>query len=243
MINVTRQAESPTSLQTEEIKNYISDLANYIADPKVHAKPTQPPNYRNSDLLDAFDRCFYSKCYLTELKFTNSYSMDIEHFVGQSENALLRYEWTNLFPADHASNMMKPRTTPVGGYLNPCDPNDDVEIEILYSLSAYGETPSFDRRNAANVKALNTANLLNRIHNGHDNNTRNSTATLRHAIHTKYIEVLNKIIEWQAQADGTQLKNQYTRELKDMLSRKSSFTMLIRSMPAVILYVPADFLD
>jgi hypothetical protein len=242
MINITRQGNSPASLNTPEIQQYIQEAIEYLNDPDNNPKPTKPASYRNSDLLEAFDRDFYSKCYLTEMKFINSWIMDIEHFIPQNEAADLVYEWNNLFPAEHYSNMIKPRITPPGGYLNPCDPNEDVETEILYTLSAYGDDPCFEAHDLDNPKAVNTCNLLNRIHNGHNDDTIKGTKQLRHSIHKKYIEVLNKIIEWRSHAENTQEKLQAKRELKDLISRKSSFTMLIRSMPAVR-QLPYDFFD
>ena len=75
-------------------------------------------------------------------------------------------------------------------------------------------------------------NLLNRIHNGHDNESSENTKSLRVVIQKKYIEILNKIIEYN-QAIDSQEKFQASRELKELLSRKSSYTMLCRSIPAV----------
>lgn len=233
MININRRTEIPQSLVTTEIQQYIEQAILYLNDSVNNTKPEKPTSYRNSDLLIAFEEDFYSKCYLTEMKFANSWIMDIEHFIPQNERPDLVYEWTNLFPAEHYSNMIKPRSTPNGGYLNPCDPADDVENEIIYTLSLYGADPYFEPRNRNNIKAVNTCNLLNRVHNGHDNKTQNATKNLRHSIQKKYIEVLNKIIEWNNYNDESQEKFQAKRELQDLLSRKYSFTMLLRSMPAV----------
>ena len=168
--------------------------------------------------------------------------MDIDHFFPQNERPDLVYDWNNLFPVDHYSNMIKPRTTPNGGLLDPSDPNDNVETEILYSLSSYGYDPQFDPLNPANIKAVNTCNMLTRIHNGHNEATKKGTEDLRHGIHKRYIEVLQKIIEWRRHEEGSVDKNQAKRELKELLSRQSSFTMLMRSMPAVR-QLPKEFLE
>jgi hypothetical protein len=137
--------------------------------------------------------------------------------------------------------MLKPRKTPAGGYLNPCE--DDVEQEILYSLSVYGEKPYFEAKDTTNQKAVNTCDLLDKVHNGgQDKDTQQGTAQLRHAIQKKYMDILNKIIEWQGATEGSQEKLQAKRELKDLLSRKASFTMWLRSMPAVR-RLPSEFFD
>ena len=243
MINCNREPDRPTSLNTAEIQQYINAAVAYLADSEHLTKPEKPVSYRSSDLLEAFDRVFHSKCYLTEQQFINSYTMDIEHFVPQAERPDLVYEWTNLFPAEHYTNMIKPRITPEGGYLDPCNPDDDVENEIMYSLSPHGFDPYFEAADPLNIKAVNTSDLLNRIHNGHNENTKTSTLELRHTIHKKYVKILKKIIEWQGYEGGSPEKFQAGRELRDMLSRKSSFTMLCRSMPAVRQFVPEEFLD
>lgn len=243
MINFTREALIPDSLNSPEIQQYILDIQNHLLDPDGVAKPKVPGSYRNSDLLTAFNRCFYSKCYLTEQWFPNSWNMDVEHFVSQNEDPTKRYEWTNLYPAEHRANTMKPRETPIGGYLDPCNPTDDVENEIMYSLSTMGQIPNFDARENHNLKAQNTANLLKILHNGHNENTAFATAGLRHEIHKKYDHILHLIINWLKSPEGSVIKHQYERELKLQLSRKSSFTMLMRSMVAVLNNVPTDFFD
>ncbi len=243
MINVSRNSDPPESLNSPEIKQYINDAVQYLNDPENYDKPKKPQSYRNSDILEAFDKDFYSKCYLTEQKFYNSWQMDVEHFIPQAERPELVYEWTNLFPCDHYTNMIKPRKTPEGGYLNPCENGDDVENEIIYTLDDWGYDPYFEPRLPDNQKVINTCDLLNRVHNGHDDNTKKTTEGLRHAIHKRYIEILNKIVEWQRYPDGTEEKVRAARILKGLLSRKASFTMLCRSIPAVRQALPKSFLD
>ena len=243
MINIARQKVSPASLKSTDIQDYITSLHQHLHQPAIVPKPPIAPAYRKSDLLEAFDECFYSKCYLTEQWFPNSWAMDIEHFVPQNENPTQRFEWTNLYPAEHKANNMKPRSTPAGGYLNPCDPDDDVENEILYSVGVMGQSPNFSPKSLHNTKAVNTSALLNRIHNGHDNATQNSTAALRHEIFTKYHLILELIIDWMAAPVGSQLKFNYETQLKSHLSRKKSFTMLMRSMTPVLIHIPSSFFD
>jgi hypothetical protein len=242
MINIDRRATAPDSLTTDVIKQYIQAILLYMENTENKDKPKQPVNYRQSDLLEAFEEDFHSKCYLTEQKFFNANTMDIEHFTPQSERPDLVYEWTNLFPAEHHANMMKPRKTPIGGYLNPCEPLDDVEAAIKYALDPMGFNPYFEAIDPNNPKAVNTAGLLERLHNGHNNQTRKTTKVLEHAIHKKYVKILQAIIEYRSHADDSQEQFQAQITLKQLLSRKSSFTMLCRSMPAVQ-NLPAEFFD
>ena len=101
MINIIREVVAPVSLNSPEIQLYIIDAVAHLNDPINVPKPDKPVAYRTSDLLEAFDRNFFSKCYLTEEKYVNSWIMDIEHFIPQNERPDLVYEWTNLFPAAH----------------------------------------------------------------------------------------------------------------------------------------------
>ncbi len=247
MININRTKKSPASLQSQAIKDYLDNVAAWKNDPTLPKPDSNLPAYRNSDLIDAFDDCFFAKCYLTEKKFVSSYEMDIEHFLSKNLNAHpeLRYEWTNLYPADHDANMVKPRTTPEGGYLDPCNPDDDVENDLFYWLEFGGKTCHFKAINEENTKAKNTAQLLDKIHNGHDEASKLKTGGLRQALFDRREKINQVIMDWlSAKANGN-LDKQIKKEilLKRLLSRKSSFTMLMRSTSAVKRHIPKEFLD
>lgn len=159
MINVTKGTR-PTSLDRAEIKEYLEQLADYnLLDEEAKKNASKPDAgaYRNSDVLKAFDRDFYSKCYLTEQKFANSWTMDVEHFRSKAFGLFpeLKYDWNNLYPCSHDANLLKPKKDPVEGYLDPCNPNDDVETDIIYTLGFGGEA-FFDPLDNSNIKAKNT---------------------------------------------------------------------------------------
>ncbi len=249
MINFTR-GKRPDSLDNPDIKTYLEEVVAYNNLSEEERKNTSQPkgniSYRNSDVLEAFDRDFYSKCYLTEQKYQTSYSMDIEHFRSKAfgQFPTLKYEWTNLYPCSHDANMSKPRTEPTGGYLDPCEPKDDVEEEIVYTLEM-GGVAFFDVKNGNNIKALNTCQLLDKIHTGTDEYSSKKTKDLRFLIHKKEREVIETIMKWQS----SKLRNSLVEEvrlsgqLKRLLSRKSDFTMLLRSLSCVGEHLPEDFLD
>ena len=246
MINITR-GKRPDSLENLNIKSYLDEVALFNSlndnDRKNTSKPESNISYRNSDVLEAFDRDFYSKCYLTEQKYQTAYSMDIEHFKSKAFGQFpeLKYEWTNLYPCSHDANMSKPRIEPTGGYLDPCNPNDDVEKEIVYSLEM-GGVASFDILNENNLKAANTCKLLDKIHNGRDDYSKKKTAELRFLINKKEREVIDLIMEWLYEKNNED-KIRVGRKIKNILSRKSDFTMLLRSLPSVKKYIPLEFLD
>ena len=243
MINLRRPEQTPPSLRTAEIGTYQEQLARHQADPKQNPAPATNPPYRGRDLLAIFTDAFHAKCYLTEEWFPTAWSMDVDHFIPVNEAPEKKYDWHNLFPASHDANMARPRKTPEGGYLNPC--TDDVETEILCTAGLRGMSPRFKARNKNHLKAVNTAALLDRLHQGSDPDSIEKTKRLRHAIQEKYETVLNTILAWQVflkqgnEPGALEKEN----ELRMLLSRKKAFTMLLRSMPAVRQHVPKDFLD
>ncbi len=250
MINVVRSLQAPKSLSNDGVKQYLDELEAYKDDQQLPSdqqtlkKPKCNEAYRNADLFDAFDDCFLKKCYLTEQVFFTSWSMDVEHFIPQKEHPDLKYEWTNLYPASHDANMMKPRNTPAGGYLDPCEPTDDVENGILYFLDYENDAVHFKAVNSANVKAVNTALLLQKLHNGDTSETRRKTVELRNAIHKRYMRILELIDDWREsrEANNVQTTFETERKLKAYLSRRSSFTMIMRSIKAVK-RLPPEFFD
>ena len=246
MINITR-GKRPNSLDNPDIKIYLEEVAAYNNlsedDRKNTPKLEGGISYRNSDVLEAFDTDFHSKCYLTEQKYQSAYSMDIEHFRSKAFGQFpeLKYEWSNLYPCSHDANMSKPRNEPLGGHLDPCDLNDDVEKEIIYTLEM-GGVAFFDVLNENNIKAINTCKLLYKIHNGIDDYSRKKTAELRFLISKKEREVIDLIMEYLDEKNSEN-KLRIIRKIKNILSRKSDFTMLLRSLSCVKKYVPKDFLD
>lgn len=250
MINIVRSSQAPKSLDNAEIRKYLDELEAYKDDQLLPAtqqtllKPKCHESYRNADLFDAFDECFFSKCYLTEQAYLTSWSMDVEHFSPQKERPDLKYTWANLYPASHDANMMKPRNTPVGGYLDPCDPNDNVESELFYFLDYENDAVHFEATDPTNTKAVNTANLLQKLHNGDAYESRRKTAELRNAIHKRYVRILELIIEWRKAKEDNDMQHKFEteRKLKALLSRKASFTMIMRSINAVK-DLPSEFFD
>ncbi len=207
MINVVRNQHAPASLTTQK-------------------------SYRNSDVIEALHLVFKGKCYLTEKVFDSPNEMEVDHFATQTERADLIYTWDNLYAIDQKANKQRPKQTPAGGYLDPCDPGDDVEQEIIYVVE-FGGNALFRARNADNQKAVNTASLLNHLHKD-----------LKPAVKDKHHEVVNAVAEWytakEVGNESEELKKQLL--IQKLLSRDSHFTMLMRSIRA-IQNLPPDFFD
>ena len=238
MINVTRDAASPESLNTPAIQTYLEAYTQYEADHRLLpeersiAKPECGSAYRTNEVLEALYRVFLGKCYLTEKVFESVNEIEIDHFLPRIERPDLKYAWSNLYASDHKANISKPKTTPPGGYLDPCNPEDDVEKQILYVLSM-DDTPNFQARDVSNQKAMNTAILLNRLHKD-----------LKKAVQDKHNAVLRMMAEWGTaqKRDDRQRVFELEIELKQVLSRTSNFTMLIRSS-YLVRRLPTEFFD
>ncbi|OGX81684.1 hypothetical protein BEN47_18980 [Hymenobacter lapidarius] len=250
MISILRPLP-PASLNTPEMKQYVTACAVYAAacaaasDPGTVPPPAKPGGYRGSDVLRAFDTHFFSKCYLTEQWHGSSYEMDVDHFVPVNQNPALKFDWNNLFPAAHKANMMRPRQWPMGGLLDPC--RDQIENRLLATIGPNGQAPQFEAANASDQAACNTAELLNTLHNGKpgDEASRLNTRHLRVTIAEQYDRVLHAIIRFQQaeQSQDAQRGAQARRNLRNLLSKKAPFTMLMRAMYAVVEFVPQELLD
>lgn len=247
MINIVRGA-TPESLQRPEIKEYLDKVAIYNSLSDEEKKTTKQPDagsYRAEDVLEALGNDFHSKCYLTEQKFANAWAMDIEHFKSKAfgQHPALKYEWSNLYPCSHDANMFKPRIDPEGGYLDPCSPNDDVEEEIVYTLYLNGKT-RFNAFDDKNLKAKNTAQLLDKIHNGgKDRDAKMKTATLRLYIQKISFELIELIMDWLSVKGNEKEEVRISVRIKELLSRESDFTMLLRSLSCVRKHIPKEFFD
>jgi hypothetical protein len=172
--------------------------------------------------------------------------MDIDHFIPKNENPSLTYEWTNLFPAQHDANIARPRKMPLGGYLNPCEPSHDVEKSILYSIGAFGNQANFKAGND-DLKTKKTVKLLDIIHNGRNTNpdSKEKAKHLKGKIKVRHDEIVKLItISQSAKIEKDSQKEMNAEaELKLLLSRRASFTMLMRSSDVVQACIPPNFLD
>lgn len=246
MIRLNRPAAAPAALSAPAVQRYLTAYANFQANPTATIAPARPSGYRSSDLLTAFDEHFYAKCYLTEQKFASSWEMDVDHFIPFADDPSRVFDWNNLLPIAHKANLLRDKRLPAGGLLDPCSATDDVESDIYYTLAVMGEKPGFKAKDPANQKAVNTAALLDKVHNGTGSATGGaSTRELRYLIEKRYKELLLAWGEYnraRAENDAQDIV-QAEAELRILLSRKASFTMLMRSLPFVRKTILPDLLD
>lgn len=206
-----------------------------VSEPKIEN------NYRTIEIMNALSIIFKNKCYLCEIKDTSPGVFDVEHFETQKEAKEKRTSWTNLYLACHICNGIKPRITPKHGYLDVCNPNEDVENLIGYDFEPLEyDKPIFTTIDESQ-KTINTVNLLQKLHYGHDPNTRLRTASLRDSIKNQAKKVIRAIYELDQSRNNTDQESIEKRNLQILFSRNSPFTMLMRSFGNE--YNLTDFFD
>lgn len=190
--------------------------------------PSVGKNYRNSEVLKALGEVFYNKCYLCEIKKDSPDNFEIDHFIPVSKNAALKYEWRNLYLCCTECNGYK--SDEFINILDPC--YDEVEKSIVYELTPIEHQPRFYSSESHNQKIKNTLNLLDKIHNGDDAKSINKTASLRNAIDRRSKQLIRAMLEFfRAKAKDDKLRQQKSRrEIKEIVSRYSPYTMLMRSL-------------
>lgn len=201
-------------------------------DRSVVAPPAIGDNWRTEQILESLGIVFLNKCYLCENLSANPQDFEVDHFLTRAERNDLTLQWENLYLICENCNRMKPKSTPLGGYLDPCNSNENVESEIGYILNVNDyDNPIFVCGNPSpSRKAINTANLLMRLHHGSNPNTRRKTASLRNAIEKQASKLITAIANHQkARNDRNHItERENLQYIGQYLSRNSPFTMLMR---------------
>lgn len=190
---------------------------------------TQRKRYDGDDVKERLLADFLGKCYLTE-KIVGRASFQIEHRRPIREFPESKFEWNNLFPADADANNRRDRKWPDGGLLDPAG-GDGVERRVRQWLDDESH-PHFAAMKSSDRAAANTAAELDHLHNDGL-----KAADLRSAITNQLCRVLERVLEYErtrnkVPADPVRLIELET-EIKRLLSRRSPYTMLVRSrLPA-----------
>ncbi len=199
-----------------------------VKEPVIHK------THRSEEILNALGIVFYNKCYLCEKKLSHPSLFEVDHFIPQKERPDLKLSWSNLYLCCKACNGSRKKTTPNGGYLDPCASTDDVEQEIVYKLPPYEfNEPLFSPRDSkANAKVLNTIKQLKRMHYGGTAVTKNKCASLRETIAKQGMKLLTLLHEKKnATRDGNhQVANEKSQLIDNMLDVSAPFTMLMRDI-------------
>ena len=115
---------------------------------------------------------------------------------------------------------------------NKAGPEHDVEKLISYELTLIDYIPHFHSVNEKNLLIKNTCDLLEKIHNGNKQDSINKTASLRNAIGRRTKELLYAIKDYfKARVSKQNVEKQKAEQkIKEIVSRKSPYTMLMRSV-------------
>ncbi len=194
--------------------------------------PSIDDSWRTPQILDALGIVFFNKCYLCELKYLNPDDFQVEHFRERASNDELKRDWSNLYLACGNCNSIEPKKAWNGGYLDPCADEDDVETLIKYKFyHGNYDNPRFSPASPLpNIKTINSVNLLTRLHQGHNPNTKRKTASLRELINRRAKKLIKTITLHQQALNKNdhEAARQNETQIRRYLSRQSPFTMLMR---------------
>jgi hypothetical protein len=200
MVNFTKSQPAPECLERERTKTN----GNVRNCPEVRTR---------------LGKDFHEKCYLCE---RHDVSKEVEHFIPHKEDAVLKFDWNNLFLACRHCNGVKSTKTDI---LNCTNLGDDVLQWLEYRHSVEGLSGSNVSIHALreDERTNNTANLLTKIFNSNSDEGKFYAPILR----TKLAEELQNVettIETllKRKQDGFETNDDYLA-LQQHLSIQSPF--------------------
>lgn len=185
---------------------------------------------REPDLIDALHQDFLGKCYLCECKVERA-EFEVDHRIPRNDPAGigLEYTWTNLFPICKGCNGRREKSWPAGGMASP---GEGIEARILQRWTGcLNQEVQFEARDLTDAPALNTVSELRRMHFGGTPAGKPKARDLIDAIKSTLIrmyEAQNVLRDAEEAGDADAIV-EARATLRDILSRRSDYTMLIRS--------------
>ena len=182
-----------------------------------------PGAYRSTDVVERLWLDFFHKCYLCETPIEKG-GFEIDHRRPVGDGGAV-CAWSNLFPACGDCNGRRPKRWPVGGLLDPTVDRVEGQLQQWLDDECY---PHFIPSNAT-VIAKNTADELVHIH---CDSRSAKAADLRATIERQLRRVLEKVVKWmdlRARVSNSADIARIEDELRLLVSRRSPYTMLIRS--------------
>lgn len=205
MFNVIRSQPAPASLATEKLKS--------------------SGKYNCSDVLSLLQQDFYNKCYLCEEKYISTPQVD--HFLPHLNGAHLnrKFDWNNLFlSCGHCNGSKGDNQNPL---LDCTSINDDVYNDLEYKITSFPkESVHISATNANNIKANNTANLLNIIYSGKISNKLTNRVMGAGNIREKIRQEIDMFTDLLLAPRNDNIVN----KIRDALSKKSPFSAFKRQI-------------
>lgn len=211
-------------------------------------------HYTGTDVLEALHRAFHGKCYLCETPVTlGTFEVDHRRPRADPRFAHLICRWDNLFPTctTYACNQRRRKKYPDGGLL---DPGQGVERRISQRIEG---TVSISLRNTgaiaivfraadpADVAAVNTAEELDRIHNGTFSAAIPKADALQRAILEHVSSVSMEVYRFVSLSANAMVEpavvDDQRRRVQALVSRRAPYAMLVRSVFASLDPVRALF--
>jgi HNH endonuclease len=184
--------------------------------------PAGTIDYTDFTIADSVKKDFHYKCYLCEENVAKH--LEIDHFFPKSEFLEKENDWHNLFSGCSKCNKIKStafNTTHHNYILNCCTEDVDNAIALRYNV-VDGSVAILPTRE--DVSSINTAELLNRIHNGH-NTTSKSYIYLRESIAQQLADLRKQIDDYHIYP-SEENKNR----IAALISRKAAYMAIKRSL-------------
>jgi 5-methylcytosine-specific restriction endonuclease McrA len=244
---------APTCSRSKSSASFRPIVIDVDRSPAPPASLAHRTSWADQDVLDALHRDFLGKCYLCESPVRPA-EFEVDHRKPRAKFDELIFEWTNLYPACDRCNGRRPEYPNEGELL---DPGEGVEQRVAQSVEVVVPHPvnlccRFEATDDGDWPARNTARELRRLHDPDTATTyraRKRTNNLLRAIYDYYVRDVYPELrrveglrtrrergEPVATADLTRAE----RALRDLVSRRAPYTMLIRSLVGPAL---ADLFD
>jgi len=195
-------------------------------------------DYKCGDVLERLRSDFKNKCYICETKAP--YGINVEHFIAHQNDLELKFDWNDLFfVCPHCNNI---KLHIFDNILNCTILEHQVEQSVKLEMNPFPFAKVKMTAQNDNLKTKNTAQLLERIYNGHTPTKRIEAANIRSSI-------LNEIMDFQSdlvtyfETEPSKLKELLHAKIENHLSPSSAYTAfkrwIIRDNPRML----AEFAD
>jgi hypothetical protein len=200
MINVTKSQPAPLCLATEKEK----------------------PNgdYKGEEVLQRLYEDSHNKCYLCEEKEITT--INVEHFIPHKGNKNLKFDWDNLFfSCGHCNNT---KLDKYGNLLKCTDPLHKIVDLLKFELVAFPKETLSIIPLTKDEKVINTAKLLNDIHQGTTFLKKLESNNLRSKICKELNTFFDYLNEYKAHDTIPERKDALFHKISLELGPKSPFT-------------------
>ncbi|UED79604.1 HNH endonuclease [Lysinibacillus sp. CD3-6] len=118
--------------------------------------------YNKEDVIKQLKEEFHNKCYICE--HDGPTNINVEHFIPHKEDIDLKFDWGNLYYAcGHCNNT---KLAKYDNILNCTLEDDDVENNIRLHIDLFPRKFVSVSSVKADIKTLNTVELLEKVYNG-----------------------------------------------------------------------------